>query len=99
MGAVFPEGGERSGQFSREENMNQASILSIFLALSLLFGTAQPIKSTRADAVTATNGTIERIAVSNEGVQGDDWSMDPSVSGDGRFVAFESTASNLVPGD
>ena len=26
-------------------------------------------------------------------------SFDPSISGDGRFVAFESRASNLVPGD
>ena len=30
---------------------------------------------------------------------GDGASENPSVSGDGRFVAFESRASNLVPGD
>lgn len=33
------------------------------------------------------------------GAQGDGPSGDPSVSGDGRFVAFSSAAANLVPGD
>jgi Tol biopolymer transport system component len=31
--------------------------------------------------------------------EGDDASVSPSISGDGRFVAFESSANNLVPGD
>ncbi len=33
------------------------------------------------------------------GVQGDNYSSNPSISSDGRFVAFESAATNLVPGD
>ena len=40
-----------------------------------------------------------RISVASDGTQGDDWSLFPSISADGRFVAFESSASNLVPGD
>jgi len=41
----------------------------------------------------------EFISVSDERALGNDWSSDPSVSGDGRFVAFLSAADNLVPGD
>jgi WD40 repeat protein len=44
-------------------------------------------------------GTIERVSVTSQGGQGNRESTNPSLSADGRFVAFESTASNLVPGD
>lgn len=44
-------------------------------------------------------GTTERLSVSTTGAQGDSWSLRPSVSADGRWVAFWSNASNLVPGD
>ena len=44
-------------------------------------------------------GTTERVSVSTSGVQADRASGYPSISGDGRFVAFDSDASNLVPGD
>ena len=44
-------------------------------------------------------GTIELISVNTDGVQGDDRSGRPSISGDGRLVAFRSAASNLVPND
>ena len=43
-------------------------------------------------------GTTTRASV-GAGVQGDDDSDSPSVSRDGRYVAFESRATNLVPGD
>ena len=44
-------------------------------------------------------GTLERVSVDSAGVQGDDWSLTPSISADGRFVAFSSFAHNLVAGD
>jgi Tol biopolymer transport system component len=44
-------------------------------------------------------GATERVSVSSSGAQGNSWSAYPSISADGRFVAFESWASNLVPGD
>ncbi len=40
-----------------------------------------------------------RVSVSSAGAQGSSRSMVPSISTDGRFVAFESLANNLVPGD
>jgi len=44
-------------------------------------------------------GTTARASVSTTGTQADGPSLDPSLSGDGQIVAFESQASNLVAGD
>ena len=44
-------------------------------------------------------GETRRVSVRTNGVQGDDSSYDPSISSDGRYVAFESLASNLVNKD
>src|SRR5262249_13177766 len=49
-------------------------------------------------AVHAQAGT-ERVSVSSQGTQGNHVSYSPTLSADGRFVAFVSYASNLVPGD
>ena len=45
-----------------------------------------------------TGGTT-RVSVSSAGVEGNDSSSAPAISGDGRYVSFSSSASNLVPGD
>lgn len=45
------------------------------------------------------SGTTERVSVSSDGIEGNGSSGPPSVSADGRFVAFSSDATNLVPGD
>lgn len=44
-------------------------------------------------------GTTERISVGTSGGDADLDSGDPAISADGRFVAFSSDATNLVPGD
>lgn len=43
--------------------------------------------------------TTRRVSVSSTGEQGNLWSSRPTITPDGRFVCFSSTASNLVPGD
>jgi len=40
-----------------------------------------------------------RISVDSNGAQGNELSIKPAISADGRYVAFESWASNLVTGD
>jgi Tol biopolymer transport system component len=45
------------------------------------------------------SGQTRRVSVSSEGVQGDFDSRNPSISADGRYVAFSSDATNLVSGD
>ncbi len=42
---------------------------------------------------------ISRVSVGSAGVEGNSNSFRPSISGDGRFVAFASRAGNLVAGD
>ena len=44
-------------------------------------------------------GITTRVSVSSSGGQGSNASTSPSISGDGRYVAFVSRASNLVAGD
>jgi Tol biopolymer transport system component len=47
---------------------------------------------------TLTN-TTTRVSFDSAGNQGNSSSESPSISADGRFVAFTSRASNIVPGD
>jgi Tol biopolymer transport system component len=44
-------------------------------------------------------GAIQRVSVSSSGQQSDGESHSPTLSADGRYVAFESFGTNLVPGD
>jgi len=44
-------------------------------------------------------GLTTRVSVGAGGIRANDSSRAPAISGDGRFVAFESVASNLVAGD
>lgn len=44
-------------------------------------------------------GETERVSVDSSGIESDDWSQCPGVSADGRFIVFESIATNLVPDD
>ena len=44
-------------------------------------------------------GTTTIISVTSDGIQGNNGSFNPSISADGRYVAFESGASNLRDGD
>jgi Tol biopolymer transport system component len=46
-----------------------------------------------------TRGTRTRVSVGLDGSEANSYSFSPSLSGDGRFVAFDSNASNLVAGD
>jgi Tol biopolymer transport system component len=47
----------------------------------------------------STTGKTERISVATDGRQANDDSQSPTVNRRGRFVAFDSYASNLVQGD
>src|SRR5687767_12042337 len=44
-------------------------------------------------------GTTERVSVSTAGVPGNAGAFEPAITPDGRFVAFLSLATNLVPDD
>lgn len=42
-------------------------------------------------------GTVERVSVSADGIEANDYSSQPSMSADGRIVAFWSDSTNLCP--
>ncbi|UCF26844.1 MAG: PD40 domain-containing protein, partial [Chloroflexota bacterium] len=44
-------------------------------------------------------GITELVSVASDGTQANNYSTYPSISADGRYVAFTSQANNLVPGD
>lgn len=44
-------------------------------------------------------GVTERVSVASDGTQANGDSLRPALSGNGRFVTFESAATNLVEGD
>lgn len=56
-----------------------------------------PLISEQASAAEA--GPTQRVSVGSDGTEGNSNSGVADISADGRYVAFQSTASNLVPGD
>jgi Tol biopolymer transport system component len=92
------EGNNMSGRFSRPAISDNAR----FTAFDSLARNLVPNDTNRRadifvhDAVT---GVTERVSVSTAGGQANRDSSNPSISADGRFVAFDSTAGNLTPGD
>ena len=46
-----------------------------------------------------TTGATTRASVATDGTQANDYSIEVSISADGRRTAFSSPASNLVAGD
>ncbi len=42
---------------------------------------------------------VRRVSTSSSGAQGDGASFNPSISADGRYIAFTSSADNMVPDD
>ncbi|MDQ3991052.1 MAG: hypothetical protein M3245_01910 [Actinomycetota bacterium] len=69
------------------------------VAFGLLAATLPgPALAASSGPVVRPGGT-ERVSVSSAGAEGDAFSGAPAISGDGRYVAFASSASNLVSGD
>ncbi len=72
-----------------------------FVFLVLVLG-AVALLAAGTPSVDAISGTTERVSVDSAGNQGNGDSYPGAsqvISADGRYVAFESFASNLVPSD
>lgn len=82
-------------------------VLALGITLSFLVPpTVQTYAPAAADGSTTVYLPIvfglprtSRVSVASDGTQGNERSDDPAISADGRYVAFQSWASNLVPGD
>jgi len=70
------------------------------LASDVTLTTSVAARAPAAAAVAPTWGAVTtRASVGVAGQEGNHFSDEPAISGDGRFVAFYSKASNLVPED
>jgi len=76
---------------------NGQVIAFVSSAANLVSGDTNGVLDIFAHDVMA--GLTVRVSVSSSGTQGDGHSTLASISADGRFIAFESQATNLVPGD
>jgi Tol biopolymer transport system component len=60
---------------------------------------AMTLGVTFATANAASAQQVTLVSSASDGTAGNSGAAEPSVSADGRFVAFSSSATNLVPGD
>ena len=67
------------------------------LLIGVVAAPAGAAEKSSADAAPDGNA-VEVVSVASNGTQGDGWSFYPSISADGRYVAFTSIAGNLAPG-
>jgi len=72
-------------------------VIFVSAATNLVFGDIS--SATDIFVKDLLTGSTTLVSVDSAGIQGNAASSEPSISPDGRFVAFSSTATNLVPGD
>ncbi|HEY1331134.1 MAG TPA: hypothetical protein VGH10_06630 [Actinomycetota bacterium] len=96
--SVGPTGAEANGTSTRPAIDDDGNLIAYDSdASNLVAGDTNRLMD--VFAFDRTTGTTQRVSVSSTGAQGNGSSDDPSVSADGRYVAFVSTSSNLVQGD
>jgi Tol biopolymer transport system component len=91
-------GGGLSSGWSSEPMLNAHATAVVFASAAMNLVADLDVNEAEPDIYRfdISSGAIDRISVDSQGVQHRGSSMMPSVSGDGRYVAFTSTAV-LVP--
>jgi Tol biopolymer transport system component len=92
------QGNMMSGRFSRPA-ISGNGLVTAFDSIATTLVANDTNHSADVFAHDATTGVTERLSVSTNGLEGNNDSESPSVDQSGRLVAFDSHASNLVPGD
>ena len=72
-----------------------AATAGVIVALGLVGASANPASADPSPRA----GVTTRVSVNSTGEQANGYSYETSISADGRWVAFSSEATNLVPGD
>jgi Tol biopolymer transport system component len=94
--------GEQQNAYTFPNSQPSISADGRFVAFVSLASNLAPGDTNRRDDVFVRdlrNRTTERVSVSSEGKRANGFSEHPSISADGRFVAFASAATNLVAHD
>lgn len=92
-------GGVEANGLSLAPRLSADGAVVVFhsFASNLVPGDTNGVPDVFVHAVAA--GTTLRASVASDGTQGTQQSVGSSIAADGRFVAFDSDAPNLVPGD
>jgi Tol biopolymer transport system component len=99
--SVASDGAQADGQSGFGQAAPQVSANGRFVAFDSLSTNLVPSDTNGLIDVFVRDlqlGTTERVSVSSTGAESNGHSSCWSISGDGRYVAFLSDASNLVPG-
>jgi Tol biopolymer transport system component len=93
--------GEQGDGLSYENTNSAVSADGRFVAFYTISALAGGDTNGRYDIYVRDRGRkrTSRVSISTAGAEANDNSYNPSVSADGRFVAFESVATNLVAND
>ena len=78
-------------------NIRFLPFIALFSALILSFSPGSP--EGQSPLIPIEPEPIRRVSVASDGTQANDYSWEPSISTDGRYITFMSAATNLVPGD
>ena len=91
--------GNRSNSFSFDPSLSAdgSCVAFVSFATNLVAGDTNGVGDIFVH--DRTTGTTTRVSVSSAGVEADRTCSSPAISADGRYVAFWSGATNLVPGD
>ena len=68
-------------------------------AFASVASAGEPAKQPERKAAKKAAGKVDRVSVAPDGKEGNGFSAGGSLSADGRYTAFTSKATNLVPGD
>ncbi len=102
-GAVTPVSVSAAGDWGNGNSLIPSiSSTGRYVAFASVASDLVPGDTNRSEDVFVRDtvaGTIERVSVSSAEAQANAFSSEPAISGDGRYVAFRSRASNLVSGD
>jgi hypothetical protein len=94
--------GPGGAQANRESNNAAISANGRYVAFSSYAGNLVPDDINAFQGIFVHDRQIrrtKRVSVGQAGAQADGASDEPAISSGGRYVAFESWAANLVPGD
>jgi Tol biopolymer transport system component len=92
--------GVQGGSHSRSPSISADGRFVAFQSQSSnLAGSSTPLGTWNIYVHDQSTGATSCVSVDSAGLPGSAQSLAPSISADGRFVAFESDAPTLVPGD
>lgn len=88
--------------FERKKVLDAVGEILLLMGFLICIGCDLPLGDDPIDGSDDNNCSsveVERVSITSNGSQASGVSEDPSISSDGRFIAFISDAINLVSGD